>query len=272
MDQHQPASCIHRPTTDARSGSTWRTRADRTLAGALLLALIAACGAGPSDAPQAASPASVPVAETPAPAPAAPAAGDPAQQAPLLLPSQFRADDSLESLRARFGAAKVRPETIPGPEGTTLQAVVIHGDDPRRRLEVMMRDEAAMRGLASVRARADGSLWRLDPGIAIGMPLSELVALNGAPVSFLGFDWDYYGLVTDWNGGALQGPIDGAERSVRLVVATGADAGAAYPAGDSAFRSDDSRYPKLGEIVRVEEIGIVFPDAQPQSPGEPSAD
>ncbi|WP_405200281.1 hypothetical protein [Christiangramia sp. LLG6405-1] len=44
--------------------------------------------------------------------------------------------------------------------------------------------------------------WTTADGIKVGMSLEELNKLNGKPVSFYGFGWDYSGAV-DWNGGKL---------------------------------------------------------------------
>ena len=46
------------------------------------------------------------------------------------------------------------------------------------------------------------SRWRSNTGIQIGTTYDELVELNGAPVKFYGFGWDYSGAV-DWNKGGL---------------------------------------------------------------------
>ncbi len=90
------------------------------------------------------------------------------------------------------------------------------------------------------------------------MPLSKLQALNGRPIRFTGFDWDYGGAISDWNGGRLQ-PDDKApqRRGISLNHRDGADG--AYPMGEDTFSSDDRRYPHLGTVVIVGEISISFP-------------
>jgi hypothetical protein len=46
------------------------------------------------------------------------------------------------------------------------------------------------------------SRWRSKTGIHIGTTYDELVELNGGPLKFYGFGWDYSGAV-DWNKGGL---------------------------------------------------------------------
>ena len=43
----------------------------------------------------------------------------------------------------------------------------------------------------------------MSQGISLGTSLQELEHLNGRPFTLAGFGWDYAGVITDWNGGAL---------------------------------------------------------------------
>ena len=84
--------------------------------------------------------------------------------------------------------------------------------------------------------------WTRADGVRIGMSSQELAQLNGGAYGFMGFDWDYGGVVTDWRGGRLA--PDGA--SAGPVTLCPRDAGVGqepteYPVGDSEFRSDDAR-------------------------------
>lgn len=48
------------------------------------------------------------------------------------------------------------------------------------------------------------TFWKLPLGIKYGMTISELVKLNGKPISISGFETDHSGQV-NWNGGKIQG-------------------------------------------------------------------
>jgi hypothetical protein len=219
---------------------------------ALLPALLALCACGaepPSQAAAVRAPATPPPAAVAAPATAAER---------FVLPGDFAPDVRVEQLQRRYGRDNVRIGEVPGAEGETAHGVVLFPDDPTRRAYLYFEDAAALRGLQLVRVLDPGSRWHFADGIGIGTPLSELVALNRKPLRFLGFDWDYGGAVTDWNGGALAPATDKA--IVRQVRLDHLDAAAnAYPLGVGDYSSDDPRWPQLGRIAVVGAIAVSFP-------------
>lgn len=161
---------------------------------------------------------------------------------------------------ARFGKANLHAETRYGPEGEgEYPVLVLFPDDPEKRLVLELdtaRAEAVVTGVSVSDAQ---SLWHDAGGLRVGMPLAGLVALNGAPISFFGLDWDHGGTVEDWHGGKLDN-AEGAVRfrAVRLAAREGAGADA-VPVGDSSFRSDDAKWPDIGRNLVVGEIGIHWP-------------
>ena len=227
---------------------------------ALLLAALGLCACGPrgQPAPQAPDP-------TPAATPAPPASARPAvamAQAPAaesyVLPGDFAPDTRVAQLEQRYGKDAVRVGDVPGAEGETVHGAILFADDPSRRAYLYFEDAEALRGLQLVRVLDDGSRWHFADGIGIGTPLSRLVAMNGKPIRFLGFDWDYGGAVTDWNGGALAPAVD--KPVIRQIHLNHRDAPSeAYPSGDSEFASDDPRWPRLGDVAVVGEIAVSFP-------------
>lgn len=219
---------------------------------AVALLLLSACNRNAAPDP-AASSSSVPA--TP------PAARSPDEQPALTLPGRFAADTTVTQLEQQFGKHHVRISDIPGGEGTTLRGVVLYPDDASRRAYLYFQNEKTLRGLHMVRISDATSQWTVGPGIRIGMPLSELLRINGKPIKFLGFDWDYGGQVSDWNVGAL-GPHDGEmmRRMVRLDLPQQARGDTPYthlPIGDGEFASDDPRFKDLPAVVS--EIGMSFP-------------
>lgn len=227
---------------------------------AMLLAALLLAGCQRPSAPPA-----EPVAATPAnPSPvtsSAPVVATVPATSDYQLPGDFGPHTDRAALERRFGAANVRAGDVPGAEGETSRGIVLFPEDPTRRAYLYFEDEKALRGLSSVGVFDMPSEWRLDNGVRIGMPLAELIALNGKPIEFTGFDWDYGGAISNWNGGRLQPAEDApVARVVRLGHAEPeAEAEAdAYPMGDATFSSDDPRYPRLGRIARVDEIGVSF--------------
>jgi len=226
-----------------------------------LTLLLAACQR------EAAAPAAqAPAPKTPAPAAAAQPGDAPARPAlapatDYVLPGALAPDIGIEQLRQLFGADNVAiDEHLPGAEGEEFRGVRLFADDPSRRARLYFQDSQTLRGLSLAVVDDAGSRWRLDNGVQIGLPLAELAELNGKPLRFYGLDWDYGGIVSDWNGGALA-PKDGdpLRRNARLSLGEDAPAQAAVPIGDGEFSSDDKRYPKQGDLLRVGELSVSFP-------------
>lgn len=158
---------------------------------------------------------------------------------------------------ARFGKENLRAETRYGPEGEgEYPVLVLFPDDARKRLVLDLDADRADAAVTGVSVSDAESLWHEASGLRVGMPLAELVALNGASISFFGLDWDYGGTVEDWHDGRLGNPPGASRfRAVTLVAREGAD-GDAVPVGDSSFRSDDAQWPGIGKDLLVGEIGI----------------
>ena len=107
-----------------------------------------------------------------------------------------------------FGSKNVVDQEIDGVEGQKIKASVLYPDDPKARLEIVWSDEKARRRPTLIRA-TDQSAWATTNGIRIGTALAEIEQMNGKPFKLSGFDWDYGGRVTDWQGGTLSKPQPG---------------------------------------------------------------
>lgn len=151
----------------------------------------------------------------------------------------------------RFGVAAERAE-LDGPEGTTLPGLVLWGGDPRRRIELMLDDEAPADRIAGWRI-AEGSGWSFAD-LRIGDPLERITAINGAPFRFYGFAWDYGGYVTDWKGGKLDKPAGGCGLSVRLSPLSENLPNSVM--GEDEISSDSPAVVKVG--ASVAEISVGF--------------
>jgi hypothetical protein len=237
-----------------------RRRATPLLALALALC---ACGPRPQGDGTATQAAPIPPARVSAPTralaeAASVAIADPVADRSYALPGEFAPDTGIRQLERRFGKDNVRIGEVPGAEGETARGVILFPDDPTRRAYLYFEDSQELAGLQLVRVVDEGSRWRLDNGIGIGTPLAKVVAMNGKPIRFFGFDWDYGGAITDWNGGKLApAPDDPVIRQARLTHAEAP--GGSYPSGEGEFASDDPRYPRLGGIAIVGEISASFP-------------
>ncbi len=232
--------------------------------------LLAACAAllasacTPAPTPPAPPTPATPTPSAPAPEPAAPKPEEPKVELPAetwVLPGSLEPLTTRLQLDARFGKENVREETFPGAEGIgTYPALVVFPGDSRKRLELVLDADNPDAPIRELRVRSPDSLWHADSGLRAGMTLAELVALNGAPVSFYGLEWDYGGTVQDWHGGRLANAV-GNPLFNRVTLAARKDAGdAALPMGDTTFRSDDAKWPTIGKDLVVAELGISWPN------------
>jgi hypothetical protein len=226
----------------------------RALAGLAAALLATACRPPPSPSPSP-PPVTAPTAAAvtdPAPTPGAATAWE--------LPGRFGELTTRMELEARFGATQVRAETVPGAEGIgTVPLLVVFPDTPHRRLELVQEADNPDAPVRELRISGMASDWYDVRGVRLGMPLSDLVALNGAPIAYYGLAWDYGGTVQDWNGGRLANAVGHPVfRRVTLGARPGADPDA-LPVGDGAFRSDDRAWPAAARDLVVVDIGISWP-------------
>ena len=241
------------PRPAARSGA----RAARVMSVLALALAVALCGCDRKPAPGAGGDATRTAAPPVAvPANAAPSAAD----AFLLLPGDYGQHTTVADLEARFGKAHVRVETVPEPR------LVLFPDDPTRRAFVTFHEAEAFRELAGIRVVDAGSRWRGKRGLQVGMPLTQVVALNGKPFLYSGFDDRKRAAVRDgWSPSlddddAVLGHFDVAEGDhlyfdVDLGVRDGATVGPTDLPLDEHLRSDDARFPRVGELVIVTALG-----------------
>lgn len=156
--------------------------------------------AGP--APAAASPAP---ASTPKPAAAAPKPsakpGEPPRSVACSGP--FGRKSSHAALVAAFNAKNLTfAEVEGGPEGSKLMASVLFPNDPKRRLEVLWRDEESRAETHRVVINGK-STWSGPKGLRLGLTLAAVEKINGKPFKLQGADQDSAMAVSDWDGGAL---------------------------------------------------------------------
>lgn len=230
----------------------------------LLATCIAVAISGCAPAPQTPAASNAPV----RPEPAARAASTeidtfaaPAEAETWELPGALGPLTTRLELEARFGKTNVREETFTGAEGIgSYPALVVFPDTPRKRLELVLDADDPDAPIRELRVSAVDSLWHDASGLRTGMTLAELVALNGAPVSFYGLQWDYGGTVQDWHGGKLANGV-GERLFHRVTLAAREPAtGNALPLGDGSYRSDDTKWPSIGKDLVVAEIGISWPN------------
>lgn len=91
------------------------------------------------------------------------------------------------------------------------------------------------------------SKWKSPYGIKAGDPLEKLIKVNGRPFRINAFEWTNGGLVSDWQGGALEG-----KNVIILLKANNTGDPKQYDqvTGDKTIRSDMPVLKKLDVIIQ----------------------
>jgi len=123
----------------------------------------------------------------------------------------FAADSNHEALETAYNAKNVTfTEVDSGPDGSKLMASVLFPDDPKRRLEVLWRNEDARSDIYRI-AINGRSTWTGPKGLRLGMPLAAVEKINGKPFKMQGFDQSNSSSAIDWQDGALASMPGGCE-------------------------------------------------------------
>jgi hypothetical protein len=158
-----------------------------------------------------------------------------------------------ETLAQRFGAEHITTEILPGAEGDTYEATVLHPYEPALRLEIVWNDAGDRPSAISVK---NVGAWRGSEGYTIGTSLADVERMNGRAFQLYGFGWYYGGWVSNWNGGALEYEPT-CRAHVRFAPRVREDINAM---GDRQFQSDNAAIRAADPVVR--EFGLTFPIVQ----------
>ncbi len=159
--------------------------------------LLAACNAPDSSEQEASASTETEEASTPAPVePSASADGSFTLGKSFLKIKAGMVPDDIEEL---YGDDFVKAQ-LPGGEGTTYDGFKLF---PGTDEEVYVPPFLPARYLSIIIPPKAIGYVESETGLKIGTTLEELVAMNGASITFSGFDWDYGGYVREWNDGKL---------------------------------------------------------------------
>ena len=153
----------------------------------------------------------------------------------LLIPGQrigpVTADTPEIELKEQLGAEVETGRAISIGEGFCVAGTLLFPGSPDA-VEVAWSDSTRSRP-AFARIRSPGARWTTPGGVHIGTTLKELEEINGEPVAFSGFGWDYGGTAA-WTESAEE--ADGGNLLLEL-------------APDSASESSVRDHPRYSEIV-----------------------
>ncbi len=118
---------------------------------------------------------------------------------------------SFDGLVKKYGEANIKKEVmIETGEGQFKVTKLF--PDTEKEVEIYWKDGKEYQQIQDVIVRVRftkdektdlSSPWSSKDGIHLGMPLSEIVQLNGKTFTITGFGWDLGGSVVSWEGGKL---------------------------------------------------------------------
>ncbi len=110
---------------------------------------------------------------------------------------------NLTDLKQKFGENNVIKDTLWGPEGTFAIGTKLYPGSANE-VEIMWEDTLNHSTMTSVLINNENSGWKTKEGVYMSMPLEEFVKINGKPVKFYGFGWDYGGGIISFEKGKLE--------------------------------------------------------------------
>jgi hypothetical protein len=149
----------------------------------------------------------------------------------------IRESTSRADLDRLLGRNCVKDAAVHLGEGRCAKGARVFGGEANE-IEVAWQDAARTR-VALVRSQAQAGTWATQRGVRAGTTLSELERAAGAPVTFLGFGWDYGGSMRRVEGkGVMRLFVHLTERVSAL-------------SGDIELRSDLPKVAALRSRIRV---------------------
>lgn len=175
--------------------------------------------------------------------------------------TDFDSTTSRAKLVERFGAVNVVEDSVQYADAPAAPGTVLFPKDSTRRLEIIWVDPKTRTRPERVDLRGESGRWAVDPGIRLGMRLTDLERVNGGPFTLTGFDWDYGGTVTNWKGGKLAGPASRRPRVFIQLSPAETDTGAVRNAvsGDREFSSKNPAMQQMNPHVVSISVAYVLP-------------
>ena len=103
-----------------------------------------------------------------------------------------------------YGQESVKRDSLHVGEGFYIQSTVVFPDTPKE-LRIAWEEDKTFEKIARIIVRQENAPWHTPEGLKIGSSLQEVIDLNGTHFNFWGFDWDYAGSVSSWEGGNFDG-------------------------------------------------------------------
>ncbi len=114
-----------------------------------------------------------------------------------------------------YGKGQVKRDSLHVGEGFYIQSTVVFPNTPNE-LRIAWEEGKTFEKMTRIIVKKPGSQWHTPEGLTIGSSLQKVIDFNGTHFNFWGFEWDYAGSVSSWEGGNF----DGKGLGVRLAYKT----------------------------------------------------
>lgn len=103
-----------------------------------------------------------------------------------------------------YGSERVKRDSLHVGEGFYIQSTVVFPDTPNE-LRIAWEEGKNFEKINRIIVKQDKAEWQTPDGLKIGSTLQKVIDLNDTHFNFWGFDWDYAGSVSSWEGGNFDG-------------------------------------------------------------------
>jgi hypothetical protein len=114
---------------------------------------------------------------------------------------QIYKGSTIDDFKKIFGSQNVIETNVPLGEGQTAKGYQINPDSPSIEMMVTFNEDNTK---LSALITSPESKWTVLNKFSNGTKLQDLEALNGKPFKLYGFEWDYGGTVSSFEGGKLE--------------------------------------------------------------------
>ena len=148
-----------------------------------------------------------------------------------------------------YGKENVTRGEIGLGEGIMAEGTILFPNTENELFSIWKEDQP-FKQIQSIRVRKEGTQWKTAEGITIGTSLEDLVKINGKDFKFAGFEWDFAGVVLDWDEGAI-------DKKLRMYLEP-TNEEAIYPdlLGETTFSTSLPRAKEAGLKVASFEINF----------------
>jgi len=121
----------------------------------------------------------------------------PGKQVGLITPKSTEGD-----IIFAYGKENVTRGEIGLGEGFMAKGTILY-PNTENELSIIWKEDQPYKQIQSIRVMKEGTQWKTAEGISIGTSLEDLIKINGKDFKFAGFEWDFAGVVLDWDGGTI---------------------------------------------------------------------